>query len=94
MKNWTANVHDRVSVSVSMIGETNAISDTHVRTLTYTYIYAPVDGFSCEIGFAVCKVSLLNGISFNDRFLHLWIALFANSKMLLLQQIIIWSRPS
>lgn len=50
------------------------------------YVHAPADEFSFEIAFVACKAGSPDGISFNDRFLHLWIALFANSKTLLLQQ--------
>lgn len=90
MKNWVGNLLDRVSVSISIIDETDPISDTHActhsQTYIHTYTHAPTDGFSCEIAFAACEAGLPDGISFNDRFLRPWIALFADSKTLLLQQ--------
>lgn len=59
---------------------------THTQPYIHTYTHAPTDGFSCEIAFAACEAGLSDGISFNDRFLRPWIALFADSKTLLLQQ--------
>lgn len=76
---------DRVSISVSTESMRYRIR-THTYKHTYIYMHRPMD-FLREITFVARETDLLDrAISFNDRFLYLWITLFAGSESLLLQQ--------